>query len=287
MNYYDLAIRRKSTRSFKNKKVPAETLSQILNEAASCEKLVPDLQTEWKLLDEGIDKWIAGCAGYHGYMIDAPHYLLLLSADGPHDLENAGYAGEDIVLKLTQMGLATCWITILDPDGLKMLLRLDSPLKPAALIAFGYEKAPIGGSTRIDIKSPSDSQMQQRTGHIAPKLYVKESVYQASWGSPCDLSAWESDSSLYRALIAACCAPSALNRQPYRFLMDKNFIYLACMKDELTTPSDARLNLGIVMLHFAMVISHQNTLHGQWELSVPETDYHLPEGAYIAGRFQI
>ncbi len=287
MNYYDLAIKRKSTRSFKSKKVSDETIRVVLNEAFSCEKLLPDLQVEWKLLDETADKWISGCAGYHGYMIDAPHYLLLLTQEDPHSLENAGYAGEDIVLKLTQLGLATCWITILDPEGLRMMLRLDTDKMPAALIAFGYEKTSIGGNVRMDIKSPSNIQMKQRTGHIAPKLYVKDSVYRERWGQPCDLSAWEPDSSLYQAFIAACCAPSALNRQPYRFIMDKNIVCLAVLPDELTAPSDAHLNVGIVMHHFAMVISHQNTLHGQWILSPPDKDYRLPDGAYIAGYFQI
>ena len=41
MKYYELAIKRKSTRDFKDKKVAAQTLNQIKDYAGQCKRLLP------------------------------------------------------------------------------------------------------------------------------------------------------------------------------------------------------------------------------------------------------
>ena len=43
MKYYELAIKRKSTRDFKDKKVAAQTLNQIKDYAGQCKRLLPGL----------------------------------------------------------------------------------------------------------------------------------------------------------------------------------------------------------------------------------------------------
>ena len=78
MKYYELAIKRKSTRDFKDKKVAAQTLNQIKDYAGQCKRLLPELPAEWRIL-EGNPGNLAGTAGYSGFMIEAPSYLLLLS----------------------------------------------------------------------------------------------------------------------------------------------------------------------------------------------------------------
>ena len=284
MKYYELAIKRKSTRDFKDKKVDAQTLNQIKDYAGQCKRLLPGLPAEWKVL-EGNPGNLSGTAGYSGFMIEAPSYLLLLSGQEDGALENAGYMGEDMVLKLTELDLDSCWITITDPALLKQRLHLDTELEPLALIAFGYGK-PEGG-TRLDIKSPASVHMKQRNGQIAPKLYLEDAVFGGAWGQKSDLADWEPDSDLYRAFIAACCSPSVLNRQPYRFILDHDVVSLVLLEDEMTSPEHAKLNAGIVMLHFAEVLS-QNTGHpGRWQLGTPEKSYELPEGAAFAGWFRI
>ena len=55
----------------------------------------------------------------------------------------------------------------------------------------------------------------------------------------------------------------------------------------MTSFENAKLNAGIVMLHFAEVLS-QNTEHpGRWQLGAPEKSYELTEGASFAGWFKI
>lgn len=286
MNYYDLAIARKSVRSFTAKKISDKTRSEIEDYGKRCECLTPGTAVEWRYFEGDILEQLSGCAGYHGFMVEAPYYMVLLTEEKELALENAGFAGEDMVLKLTHLGLGSCWITILDGGKLKEQLGIISDKRPAALIAYGYEKAELG-TMRIDIKSPSDIHMKKRSGLIAPKLYIEDAVYEGKWGTPSQIDLWPRNSNLYRALIAACCAPTALNRQPFRFIMDGHEIYLIILEDEMTTGENEALNTGIVMHHFAMVMTRQSGLHGAWNLKPEQKDLGLPEGARVAGSFEI
>lgn len=57
-------------------------------------------------------------------MIGAPCYLVILSEAAEHAGENAGYMGEDLVLKLSDMGLDSCWLTFTDEAKVREALGL-------------------------------------------------------------------------------------------------------------------------------------------------------------------
>lgn len=286
MNYYELALQRRSTRSFKTKKVSPTIINQLHDYVYRCRALVDDAPVQWRILTDGVYERLAGCAGYHGFMVEAPCYLLLLAQPEPWYLENAGFMGEDMVLKLTEMELASCWITIQDPDELKRQLDISTSMVPAALIAFGYEK-PVPSGPRIDIKSPSNIALKQRSGQEAPKLYLDDAVFDGDWGVPAQTEYWNPRMNLYQALIAACCAPTALNRQPFRFILDDGQAALVILPDDLTSPVNARLNTGIVMHHFASVMQEKSGRMDRWNLTPPNKKYKIPEGAVIAGTYPI
>lgn len=287
MDYYSLAIKRESTRSYKKRPLTDKELSEIKTYLPACKRLIPELELEMKILGPEAFTILPGCAGYHDYMIEAPHYLLLLTSKGEHSLVNAGYAAEDLVLKLTEMEVDTCWITITDGEELKKRMGIESDKEAAALIAFG-DRAKIFPGSRLDIKSPSDVQIKQRNGFIAPKLAVDSAVFDQTWGTGSDISSLPTNSSVYQAFIAACCSPTYLNLQPYRFIMDGDHVVLVCLNDGQTDDADAKLNAGIVMLHFAGVMSeHQNeTSRTGWKLGAPEKHYDIPENGWIAGYYQ-
>ena len=286
MNYYELALRRRSTRSFKTKKVGPALLNQLHEYAPNCRTLIEDAPAQWRILSDDVSARLAGCAGYHGFMVEAPCYLLLMAGAGPWYLENAGFMGEDMVLKLTDLDLASCWITIQDSDELKKQLGLTTFMEAAALIAFGYEK-PVSSGPRIDIKSPSNITLKKRTGQEAPKLYLDDAVFEGDWGIPAHTEYWNPRMNLYQALIAACCAPTALNRQPFRFILDGSQIYLVILPDELTSPANARLNAGIVMHHFVSVMHEKSGQNGRWNLNPPNKGFALPDGAVIEGSYPL
>ena len=74
---------------------------------------------------------LEGAAGYQEFLIGAPCYLVILSEAAEHAGENAGYMGEDLVLKLSDMGLDSCWLTFTDEAKVREALGLDTPLQVA------------------------------------------------------------------------------------------------------------------------------------------------------------
>lgn len=176
MDYYNLAIKRESTRSFKKKPVLERQLEELQDYFLQCRKLIEDIPVTIELLGPETQSILSGCAGYHNFMIEAPHYLLISSPKMDHYLENAGYIGEDLVMKLTELELESCWITVGDSTETKKRLSLPENMEPCALIAFGNATVMLP-SSRLDIKSISDVTIKKRTGFVAPKLSVDHAVY--------------------------------------------------------------------------------------------------------------
>lgn len=285
LDYYNLSIKRCSTREFKKKNVGEQQIEALKKHFAKCYRLFPDIDVEMMFLNSDAVPQMQGCAGYHDYMIDAPHYMLLLSSVKDHYLENAGYYGSEMILKLTDLDIDSCWLSIGDEAGLRNQLYLDTDKEAVALIAFGYAVGQT--SSRIDIKSQSDIVIKKRTGFVAPKLSIDHAIYEGDWGMKSNITDLPVESELYQAFIAACCAPSFLNLQPYRFIYDMDKVILVSLKDDQTNSIDFRLNIGIVMQHFAAVMSRQNRMLKGWTLRAPDKKYNIPEDARIEGYFHI
>ena len=142
MNYSAMIQNRKSVRAFRGKEVPNEALAQLRTYyEKTCPRLVPEIATELIVLDKDAQPALESSAGYRQFLIGAPHYLLLMSARHIHAGVNAGYMMEDLVLKLTELDIDTCWLTFTDSDKIKKALSLTTPLDVAAIVAFGYGAA--------------------------------------------------------------------------------------------------------------------------------------------------
>ena len=117
MNYSAMIQNRKSVRAFRGKEVPNEALAQLRTYyEKTCPRLVPEIATELIVLDKDAQPALESSAGYQQFLIGAPHYLLLMSARHIHAGVNAGYMMEDLVLKLTELDIDTCWLTFTDSD---------------------------------------------------------------------------------------------------------------------------------------------------------------------------
>jgi len=139
---------------------------------------------------------------------------------------------------------------------------------------------------RPGIKSPAEIFLKKKPGTPAPKLTIPQMFYDDEWGKAETISAMDPDDDLYKACAAVCYAPSFLNLQPCRLIHDGNKIVLAAVMDEMTNAADAKLNLGIIMMHFEGVVSRQSSGFQGWQLEALE-DYKLPENAYLAGYYQL
>ena len=278
MNYIAMIQNRRSVRAFRGKEVSGATLAELRTHyERNCRRLIPELATELVILDADAQSALEGAAGYQQFLIGAPHYLMLLSAPHIHAEENAGYMMEDMILKLEDMGLNSCWLTFTDSDKIKKALSLTTPLQVAAIVAFGYGEK-TAKKLRMNIQSMSQIDVQAEQQYYAPKKSVHELVHMESWSNKSGLDEMMDfyDDMLWQAFYAASLSPSYLNRQPYGFLVRGHSIYLVQQEDAYTDNLDAALDLGIVLLHPSAVASQWEG-GVRWELS-PDAPDGLPAG---------
>src|SRR6056297_2763451 len=125
MNYKKLVEERKSVRDYKKNTVPESVIDEILQFSEEADKLIPGIETEFLVKDKShVYMQLQEVAGYQGIMIEAPHYLIMLSENKEHYIENAGYFGEKISLKALDLDVNTCWITFPNSDKIKKRLFL-------------------------------------------------------------------------------------------------------------------------------------------------------------------
>ena len=278
MNYAALIENRKSTREFTDKQISYSLLEELKQYYRSrVRRLVPDLSTQLYFFGTDARSALEGAAGYHQFLVGAPQYLVLMSHKHGLAHLNAGYMMEDLVLKLADLGLDSCWLTFTDSEDVKNALSIDSNMDVVAIIAFGYGKKAVK-RLRLNIRSMSDVDIKAKYRYMEPKRAVSDLVFVDTWGNDRNLQQHIGffDDMLWEALYAASLSPSYLNRQAYGFLLHDGCVSLVERPDKYNTKIDGDLSLGIVLLHFSAVAENwTGTL--RWNL-LPENAVMLPEG---------
>jgi len=252
MKYSALIQNRKSVREFSDRYVSFEDIEKIKTYYNHhVRRLLPEVETELRMFGLDARAVLEGAAGYKQFLVGSPQYMVLLSAKGPNSGENAGYIMEDLILKLTDMGLDSCWMTFTDSEYVKTALEIDSPLEVAAIAAFGYG-VKTTKRLRLNVLSMSKVDVAAQRQYFAPKKGVSDLVFLNDWGSRQGVEEFIGfyDDMLWEAFYAASLSPSYLNRQPYGFVLRDGRVYLVQVPDEHTDEIDGRLGLGIVLLLF-------------------------------------
>ena len=279
MNYSALIQNRKSTREFTDKEITFSQLETIRNYYYnSVRRLIPEIRTELYCFGPGTGAALEGAAGYNQFLVGAPQYLVLLSEKHPLQHLNAGYVMEDLILKLTDMGLDSCWLTFTDGEYVKTALEIESDLEVAAIAAFGYGKKSVR-RLRLNLRSMSDVDIKAKYRYMEPKRSVEDMAFLDTWGNNQDLDRYLGffDDMLWEAVYAASLAPSYLNRQAYGFLLKDGEISLVERPDRYNVDIDKDLSLGIVLLHFSAVAENwAGKLN--WRFGKDAAQLILPEG---------
>lgn len=285
MNYRAVIQNRKSTREFTDREITVaqvETLRDYYYH--SVRRLIPEIRTELYVFGPGTGAALEGAAGYNQFLVGAPQYLVLLSEK--HELAelNAGYVMQDLLLKLTDMELDTCWLTFTDSEDVKGVLGIDSRKDVVAIAAFGWGKKVVR-RLRLNFRSMSNVDLVAKHRYMEPKRSVEDMAFLKEWGNSHGLDQYIGffDDMLWEAIYAATLSPSYLNRQAYGFLLREGKVFLISRPDRYNTRIDGDLSLGIVLLHFTAVAEEiAGKLH--WRFSPEAEDLKLPEGhRVIAG----
>lgn len=276
MEYKDLIARIKSVRNYKKEPVSPEIIQKLRDYYYKSKRLVEDIEIETILKnnDEVYNK-LKNTAGYNDLMLDAPHYLIFLSEEKDHYIENVGYAAQDVMLKAFELGVGSCWITIHDGELLKEKLNINSDKKLTALLALGYDdnknKAII---ENVSEYNPTKADIRIIEDNVSERLRISDVVYMNKWGENADPDEL-ANLGLLEAFFFARLAPSTKNRQPWRFIYDNGMVVLALRKDQNINEYEEKIDTGIVMLYYQLIVD--NTLFNmEWKFGKPDKEYEIP-----------
>lgn len=270
MRFIKLVEDMRTVRDFKKDKIDNTKLQEVLEFGNNTKGIIADADISIKFIENGkeIYKQLSGKAGYHGKMIEAPHYIAVLSKLYPYYLENSGYIMEAMRLKAWELGLGSCWLNVEEEEGLKESLNIEKDQVITAFIAIGH---PYTGIFKKDT-SPKSSRMG-----------IAEMVYIERWGQECTIE-YLDERGISNLFYYAKLAPSWGNVQPWRFIIDGEKIYLAIEKEE-----SKKLDAGIMMLYLEKA-SHGEGIAGNWtleKLEELEKTYNIPKEYELIGYYSI
>lgn len=155
MSIDKLFLNRKSVRSFSNKEIDKDTISELLNAA----RLAPSAvnyqpwrffictteEIKQRIVESYPRKWFESAPLYIVACADKAQSWKRGADNKDHGNIDVAIAVTHLTLKATELGLGTCWVCNFDATILKDALNLDNVLEPVAIIPIGYPStdAPI------------------------------------------------------------------------------------------------------------------------------------------------
>ena len=254
---------RVSSRSYTGRQVDAAVLDGLLGAANNADH-VSGAPTRVALISgtERTSRVLTFVVGSYGLVLNAPHLLVgILPQENVSARVDLGYVLEQVVLEATRLGLGTCWITgTYDSNAAGETVSVGQSEVVAAVCALGRTSATRLGRFHSDTV--------RRLAGARRRKPLSEIVFGGKWGVP-----WlpeHTDPSVVAALELCRLAPSAANRQPWRFIARQDGLVLALTRSK---PIDA----GIVMAHFALAAEALG-IPGRWRLCWDDPDLALTCG---------
>lgn len=249
-SWYAAIPQRHSQRTYNGKRLSNESLDHLEN---LCEKFRPFAGVRAVIIRETPQGVYKGIVGSYGEIQNAPHLAAFIGdMSVPEVQEAAGYLGQGVILEATSMGLQTCWIGgFFRPETLEHTLGLGEKERILSITPIGYG---------VSKKSTRDKVMS-----FAIRSHRRKPLEKMVTNSSKEFTPWSRT-----ALEAARLAPSAANRQPWRFTVKTDSIIVSTSKARGVSRISRRLDCGIAMLHLELGARVKGK-QGEWELlSAPE-----------------
>ncbi len=179
--------------------------------------------------------------GTYGVIKGAGNYIGASVSDGELALEALGYSFEKLVLYATSLGLGTCWLGgTFNRSGFAAAMNLKEGDLFPCISPIGY---PTGKKRTLESVMRWASKSDQRKEWS--ELFFKEDFSQPLTKAEAGEFAFP--------LEMLRLAPSAVNKQPWRIVKDKDayHFYLArSLKSDNAKTDLQRVDLGIATCHF-------------------------------------
>ncbi|MFC1995372.1 nitroreductase family protein [Chloroflexota bacterium] len=242
--WYSVIEKRRSRRSFEARPLESNHLMHI---RSICNDFSPFSDSHSVLVTEPPDKVFKGAIGPYGKIRGAPAFIAFIgNMENPNVQEQVGYMGEGIILEVEAMDLGTCWVALFNSKIVGSLTILEKHEQVLAIAAIGYVKNQESIEERL-VTGFGWTHKRKPLSHLVTGL---DEVEYPQW--------------IRAALEVARLAPSAANRQPWRFYVDSGSIAISVNSLRRNFGVSRRLDCGIAMLHIE-VAALNSGIDGNWE----------------------
>jgi len=258
--WFAAASVRRSRRAYDGTPADAGALDAV---AAVCEGFRPHADARVELVREPTLDVFTGIIGNYGKVKGAPHILAFIIRDdaGASAQQHAGYTGEAVVLEATALGLDTCWVGgFFNHAKIAKTLRLHRDERVVAVSPLGTATGGLSTAERV-MRGMAGAHERKPLEAIAP-------------GAGAQWPAWA-----LAAVEAARIAPSAVNRQPWRFRLDDGALVVARDTGSELPRVTKALDCGIAMLH-AELAARSFGASGAW------TDVEMSDAPLDVARYE-
>jgi nitroreductase len=251
LRWYPAIAQRHSRRQYDAARPVSPEIISALRQ--TCLEFRPFPEARVELVTDSPDKVFKGLLGNYGGVKGAPAYLAFVgNVQSPMVQEAIGYTGEGLILEANSYGLGTCWVSAMFHQELAgAAARVQSGERVLAVSPIGYPSE----------SSPFSEKIQTGFGRSHNRKPISE---MASGIPENDWPEW-----MRTALEAARLAPSAYNRQPWRFKVETDSILVSVEEKIADRGTSKRLECGIAMQHIELG-AMKSGKRGKWEaLSAP------------------
>lgn len=253
MEMFDAICLRKSVRKLIS--LPKKRFAEIEETIKQAIPLYPNINMKIHVIEDG--EKIVNIMSSIG-KIKAPHFLIATSETSEGYLENVGYILEQIVLKLTTQGIATCWIGgHVKDENLFKVMDIPKEHVPAIMVCIGL---------------PENPEKWQRNSEETIKRKPISEIFMGNL-----------DPNWQWIMEAVRLAPSSGNTQPWRFLRaNKEVTHLFMAKPNLLMrkifQKVNRIDMGIALGHVLVASEHLGKIVEYTRMDLPvrkDQDYIL------------
>ncbi|MFC1934050.1 nitroreductase family protein [Chloroflexota bacterium] len=249
--WYRVIERRRSRRHY------IDTLpkrSQFNRIKSICDSFRPFTNARATLVKESPVDVFKGIIGSYGMIKGAKAFIAFIGNErSPMVQEQVGYTGEAIMLEAEALNLNTCWVGgFFKREAVNSLIDIGNNEIVLAVSPIGYAKHKL----TFEEKLMTGFGLTHRRKPLSDLVV---GLRESEWPK------W-----MKASLEAARLAPSAVNRQPWRFITEENSITVAVNDNRLKRESvmSKRLCCGIAMLHIE-VAAMTFGINGNWEFLNP------------------
>jgi nitroreductase len=279
--------RRISVRHYEPRPVPEEILRSVDEAGTNSVALDDSIKIRFHLIEDGrqVAERMTYLTGARFLFGSSPHFIIATSEEKPLFMMNMGFRMEQIILFATEQGLGTCWIGgLFTEESIGALLRLKETERVIALTPLGYPDTSFYGRMTHDL-------VELGAANFGRRKPMKQVAFGPEWGLLLDIQ----DSELLEALECARLAPSWVNAQPWRFLVNgREIIAVADARGKYSSVRDGkhyyRLDVGIAMAHFFLAAKEMGW-DGKWQVTGFDAAqvakrYAIPAGYEVLGIYK-